>query len=247
MTAPHYYALVAGVGPGTGRAAALRFAQSYSVAVLSRHPESYQSIVKEINDAGGRAVGISTDITDPRAIDEAFKDIDKALPNGKLVAAIYNVGGGFARKPFLDLKLEDLEASLDVTARGFFGFAQKALPLLLDSVAESPHPPTLIITGATASVKGSAQFGSFAAGKFALRALGQSLAREFGPRGVHVAHAIIDGVIDVPRLKDLTVNNTSPDAKISPEAIAQAYWHLHTQHRSALSQEIDIRPYVEKY
>lgn len=85
---------------------------------------------------------------------------------------------------------------------------------------ESPHPPTLLITGATASVKGSAQFGSFAAGKFALRALGQSLAREFGPRGVHVAHAIIDGVIDIPRLEGWTVNNGAADGKIDPDAVS---------------------------
>lgn len=80
-------------------------------------------------------------------------------------------------------------------------------------------PPSLLITGATASTKGSAQFGSFAAGKFALRALGQSLAREFGPRGVHVAHAIIDGVIDIPRTKHYVVNEGSEDGKIDPRAV----------------------------
>lgn len=106
--------------------------------------------------------------------------------------------------------------------RGFYSFSQKTLPLLLNSVSDSPLPPSLLITGATASTKGSAQFGSFAAGKFALRALGQSLAREFGPQGVHVAHAIIDGVIDTPRTKDYHV-----DDKINPEAVcAPSLVHL---------------------
>jgi NAD(P)-dependent dehydrogenase (short-subunit alcohol dehydrogenase family) len=90
-------------------------------------------------------------------------------------------------------------------------------------VADSPNPPSLIITGATASVRGSAYFGSFAAGKFALRALGQSLAREFGPRGVHVAHAIIDGVIDIPRTREYNVNNGAEDGKIQPDAVSDRF------------------------
>ena len=96
-------------------------------------------------------------------------------------------------------------------------------------------------------MKGSAQCGSFAAGKFAMRALGQSLAREFGPKGVHVAHAIIDGGIDTPWSKGWVVNNGVEDGKISPDGIADAYWHLHTQPRSTFTQELDIRPYVEKW
>jgi NAD(P)-dependent dehydrogenase (short-subunit alcohol dehydrogenase family) len=108
---------------------------------------------------------------------------------------------------------------IKVTSRGFFLFAQKTLPLLLEAVPDSPCPPTIIITGATASVKGSAQFGTFATGKFGLRALGQSLAREFGPKGVHVAHAIIDGGIDTPWGKDVVVNNGIEDGKIKPEGV----------------------------
>jgi NAD(P)-dependent dehydrogenase (short-subunit alcohol dehydrogenase family) len=104
--------------------------------------------------------------------------------------------------------------------KGFFHFAQATLPLLLDSVSSSPHPPSLIITGATASLRGSANMSSFASGKFALRATGQSLAREFGPQGVHIAHAIIDGVIDIPRTKDWPVNGGVPDGKIDSDAVS---------------------------
>lgn len=104
-------------------------------------------------------------------------------------------------------------------SRGLFFFAQKVLPSLLDSVKVSPYPPTLLITGATASLKGSSTFGSFAAGKFALRALGQSLAREFGPKGVHVAHIVVDGVIDIPRTKEWQVNNGVEGGKLDPDAV----------------------------
>ena len=103
------------------------------------------------------------------------------------------------------------------SSRGAFLFSQATLPLLLDAVAASEHPPTLIFTSATAAMKGSAQCSSFATGKFAMRALAQSLAREFGPAGIHVNHAIIDGVIDIERTKDWKFEHE--DAKIKPEAV----------------------------
>lgn len=102
--------------------------------------------------------------------------------------------------------------------KGAFYFAQRALPLLLKAKQASPYPPTLIFTGATASIKGSAQFAAFASGKFALRALAQSLAREFGPQGIHVSHAIIDGIIDVPRTKQWVLPHE--DAKLSPDSVS---------------------------
>jgi NAD(P)-dependent dehydrogenase (short-subunit alcohol dehydrogenase family) len=140
------------------------------------------------------------------------------------------------RKPFLELSLEDYEAGYEANGfvayfndnevarltdcrKGFFLFAKAVLPLLLDAVDTSPHPPSLIITGATASLRGSATMSSFASGKFALRATGQSLAREFGPKGVHVAHAIIDGVIDIPRTKEW-LKDAGPDAKIDSDAVS---------------------------
>jgi NAD(P)-dependent dehydrogenase (short-subunit alcohol dehydrogenase family) len=102
--------------------------------------------------------------------------------------------------------------------KGAFYIAQRALPLFLEAKEKLAHPPTLIFTGATASVKGSANFAAFATGKFALRALAQSLAREFGPQGVHVSHAIIDGVIDIPRTKAWVFEHE--DAKLSPDAVS---------------------------
>ncbi|CAH0045151.1 unnamed protein product [Clonostachys solani] len=247
MASKSFFAVVAGVGAGTGRSVAVRFAKAYPVVLLSRKPESYQDVVAEIKSSGGQAIGLTADVNDPASLKKAFETIKEQLPGSRLAAAIFNLSGGFSRKPFLELAAGELDSAVDGTVKSFFHFAQQTLPLLLDSVADSPNPPSLIITGATASVRGSAYFGSFAAGKFALRALGQSLAREFGPRGVHVAHAIIDGVIDIPRTREYNVNNGAEDGKIQPDAIAETYWQLHAQHRSAFTQEIDIRPYVEKF
>lgn len=161
-----------------------------------------------------------------------------------------------------------------LSSRGAFLFSQALLPILLrtaDSPVKDPsnHPPTLIFTGATASVKSNALMASFSTGKYALRALSQSLGKEFGPKGVHVAHAVIDGVIDIPRTKEW-MKDAGPDAKISADGvsfessqpkigyekisltiatskIADAYWHLHTQPRSTFTNEIDIRPFCEKW
>ncbi|GJN73341.1 hypothetical protein PLIIFM63780_007405 [Purpureocillium lilacinum] len=246
--APALYAIISGAGSGTGAAAALRFARTYPVVLLARSPASYQPIVDQIRAAGGTAHGISADAADPAAVDAAFASIERdLLPGAKLAAAVYNANAGFAVKPFLELTKEDLDTSLGTGAYGLFYFAQKTIPRLLAAVPSSPHPPTLVVTGATASVRGSARFASFAAGKFAQRALTQSLAREFGPQGVHVALAIIDGGIDTPWGKDRVANGGVEDGKIKPEAIAESYWHLHTQHRSAFTQELDLRPFVEKF
>lgn len=137
-----------------------------------------------------------------------------------------------------------LSSLTDFARRGGFHFAQACLPLLLDAT-NLQYPPTLIFTSATAAMKGSAMCSSFATGKFAMRALAQSLAREFGPKGVHTVHAIIDGVIDIERTKQYKFEHE--DAKIKPEAIADSYWYLHTQPRTCFTNELDIRPYIEKW
>jgi len=129
-------------------------------------------------------------------------------------------------------------------------FSQAVLPLLLkyaESSSESTHPPTLIFTGATASIKANARMSSFASAKFAKRALAMSLAREFAPQGVHVAHAIIDGVIDIPKTKEWMTDVDPMKGKIGADDIAEAYWNLHCQSLRAFTNEIDIRPMLEKW
>ncbi|KAJ1338507.1 (S,S)-butanediol dehydrogenase [Microdochium nivale] len=241
------FVVIAGAGTGTGRATALLFAKSYPVVLLARKTDSFQDTVSEINSAGGKALGISADAADAQSVGAAFDKIKAELPDHKLAVAVYNVSAGFVRKPFLELSVQEFDASIEASARGFFNFAQATLPLLLDAVPSSKHAPTLIATGATASVRGSANFATFASGMFARRALSQSLAREFGPQGVHVAHAIIDGVIDIPRTAGYNVNGGIEDSKLSAHAIADSYWHLHTQPRSAFTHELDLRPFVEKF
>ncbi|KLU80946.1 oxidoreductase [Magnaporthiopsis poae ATCC 64411] len=200
-----FFAIIAGVGPGTGRATALRFARTYPVALLARSSDSYGDLVREIRAAGGQAVGVSADTSDAASVERAFASIRQqwAPKDGfKLAAAVFNVGAGFAIKPFLEVTAEELNASL-------VGNAWLASP--------------------------------------ELRRFGRG--REFGPKGVHVAHVIIDGAIDTPRLREIgyKANDGAPDGLISPDAIADTYWHLHTQHRSAFTQEVDLRPYVEKF
>ncbi|KAI8684878.1 hypothetical protein NCS57_00155100 [Fusarium keratoplasticum] len=246
MATSSFYTIIAGVGPGTGRAAALRFSKTYPVVMLARRPESYEDTVRDIQQAGGQALGIVADVADAVSLSRAFDTVGEALPNLKLAAAVYNVNSGFMMKPFLELQLDEFQNSFGKTGDAFFNFAQKTLPLLREAVKDSPHPPTLITTGATASVKASAGFSAFAAGRFAMRALNQSLAREFGPQGVHVAHVVIDGLIDTPASKAWGKTGV-PDSKIQPDAIAEAYWHLHTQPRSAFTQEMDIRPFSESF
>lgn len=118
MTSNKFYAVVAGVGPGTGSSVARRFSKEYPVVLLARHPDSYNDAVTEINKAGGKAIGIPTDVGDAAAVASAFETIKKEFPDLKLAAAIYNVGGGGrggrpGRKPFLEATLEDLESSLN--------------------------------------------------------------------------------------------------------------------------------------
>ncbi|KAF7585889.1 hypothetical protein BBP40_009927 [Aspergillus hancockii] len=240
------FAIIAGVGPGTGASIARKFAKSYSVVLLARNPANFNAVVDEINSTGGQATGISTDLADSNSVKSAFEKITQQYGESPLAAAVFNSGGGFVRKPFLELTEDEFVSGFNSQGRGAFNFAQRTLPLLQQAQAAGlQYPPTLIFTGATASVKGSATFSSFATGKFALRALAQSLAREFGPKGVHVSHVIVDGVIDIPRTKEWKFEHE--DAKLDPNAIADAYWHLHTQPRTTWGFELDIRPYVEKW
>ncbi|MCJ1224875.1 hypothetical protein MMC12_001522 [Toensbergia leucococca] len=224
--------IIAGVGPGTSRSLALKFSSTYPVVLLARTPANYEPIVAEIRAAGGKAVGVRCDVCDSEAVGGVVKGLQegKVFEGGEggggaleVAVGIFNVGGRFVRKPFLELSEEEFGAGWEANGKGAFNFSRALLPHLLSSVPQttttSPqHPPTLLFTGATASVKGSSTCASFATGKFALRALAQSLAREFGPRGVHVAHVVVDGVIDIPRTKGWVFEKE--DAKLGAGAVS---------------------------
>lgn len=239
------FAVIAGVGPGTGAAVARKFASAYPVALLARSPENYTSLVDEINKSGGKALGISTDVSSESSVKSAFSEIKEKF-GGECAAAVFNASGPFQRKGLLKLTADDLEKSWSVSVKGAFLFSQSAVPALLEHVKADQHPPTLIFTGATASVKSNAKMSAFSTSKYAMRALSQSIAREFAPQGVHVAHAIIDGVIDIPRTKEW-LKDQPKEAKITADGIAEAYWGLHVQSKQAFTNEIDIRPMLEKW
>jgi NAD(P)-dependent dehydrogenase (short-subunit alcohol dehydrogenase family) len=237
-------AWIAGVGASAGLGAALarRFAgEGLSVAVTGRSRERLETVVNEIRSAGGHALALPGDVTsesDLLAITRQLAEV------GTLEAAIFNAGGA-TRAPALELSAEQFEAAWRVSTLGGFLFARAALPLLLSAGRGS-----LLFTGATASLRGRPPFAAFASAKAGLRSLTQSLAREFGPRNIHVAHVVVDGGIDGERLRTSApqrVAERGDDGLLKPGEIADAYWHLHQQGRSAWSQEIDLRPFSEPF
>src|SRR5208282_3951462 len=172
---------------------------------------------------------------DPDAVSAAFEDTERRL--GPLACAVFNAGA-FRPGSILDIAPNDFEHCWRVGAFAGFLVGQAAARRMVPRGSG-----TILFTGATASLRGGAKFANLASPKFALRAVAQSMARELGPRGIHVAHVIIDGQIGGTAKGD---NDTrSPDSRLAPDAIADAYLGLHRQHRSAWSQEIDLRPWVE--
>ncbi|KAL5391494.1 hypothetical protein DPSP01_001358 [Paraphaeosphaeria sporulosa] len=246
--APRPIAIIAGVGPGTGASVARRFAKAYPVILLARGTDKFEKLAQEINDAGGKAVGISADVSSAESLTSAFKQIEKEFPGASAAAAVFNAAGGFVRKPFLEVTEDEFRGGWEVSQKGAFLFSQQALPLLLAHAKDpsATHPPTLIFTGATAGVKANARMATFASSNFAKRAIAISLAKEFGPEGVHVAWANIDGPIDIPGRDDYR-KHLPAEQKIDPDDIAEAYWGLHAQSRRAFTNEIDIRTSVEKW
>lgn len=214
------WAVIAGAGPGTSSAIAHRLASHYRVALLSRSPDSYNPIVTAIKSSGGHAIGISTDVSSAASVKAAFSKIEAEFGADGAAVAVFNASSGFARKSILELSEAEFGAGLEVSVKGAFNFTQAVMPHLLRTAeAESQYPPTLIYTGATASIKSSALMAAFSVGKHAMRALAFSVAREFGPKGVHVAHAVIDGIIDTPGTKDWT-KDTPMEGKINPDGVS---------------------------
>jgi NAD(P)-dependent dehydrogenase (short-subunit alcohol dehydrogenase family) len=161
--------------------------------------------------------------------------------------AIFNASGGdrkYFRAPFLTIPPSVYEQFWQTSTKGGFLFAQASLPLLLSTAKTSTkYPPTLLFTGATASIKASIGFSAFASAKFALRALSQSLAKEFGPQGVHVGHIVADGGFDTPIRKEMQPDGDE-ETWMSTEQMAESYWGLHIQGKRAWSWEVDLRPYL---
>ena len=236
-------ALVIGAGDSTGGAIAKRFAASgYTACVTRREADKLQPLLASIQAAGGKAHGFGSDARKEEEVVALVEQIERDI--GAIEVLVFNIG---ANVPC---------SILDETARKYFKIWEMACFAGFLNGREvarrmvTRQRGTIIFTGATASLRGSANFAAFAGGKHGLRALAQSMARELGPRGIHVAHTIIDGAIDTAFIRDNFPDRYAlkeDDGILNPDHIANAYWMIHTQPRDAWTHELDLRPYMEKF
>jgi NAD(P)-dependent dehydrogenase (short-subunit alcohol dehydrogenase family) len=229
---------IIGVGPGLGLALARRFAERYAVALVARNEEFLSSAAGEIAGTGRRAIAVGANVADAVQIEPAFARIRTEL--GAPEVMIYNA----AMRPFgrlMETKPSTFETTWRVSTFGAFLCSQQVVPDML----KAGHG-TILFTGATAGVKPFATSAAFGPAKFALRGLAQVMARDLGPNGIHVAYINVDGPIDNQRTRE-RVPQAADDDLLKPAAIADAYWHLAHQDRSAWTQELDVRPFREKF
>jgi NAD(P)-dependent dehydrogenase (short-subunit alcohol dehydrogenase family) len=233
MTVVNYRtALIVGAGSGLSASLARAFAKAgMKVALAARSPAKLQPIASEIG-----ATAFACDATKADDVAKLFRAVTEQVGEPEVV--VYNASYR-QRGPFVELDPAEVEKSLAVTAYGGFLVAQEAARRMLPRGRGA-----LLFTGASASIKGYAQSAPFAMGKFALRGLAQSLARELGPQGIHVAHFVIDGGIRSERRPDPP---DRPDSLLDPDAIAATYLHVLQQPRSAWTWEVELRPWVEKF
>ena len=225
-------ALIVGSGAGLSASLARAFTRAgMTVALAARRAAELTQLAKEI---GGKA--FACDATRRVEVIKLFADVEATF--GAPDVVVYNASYR-TRGPFVELDPADVEKALAVTAFGGFLVAQEAAKCMLPR-----SHGAILFTGASASVKGYAQSAPFAMGKFALRGLAQSLARELAPQGIHVGHVVVDGGIRSAERRDPP---GKPDSLLDPDAIAQSYLHLLQQHRSAWAWEIELRPWVERF
>jgi NAD(P)-dependent dehydrogenase (short-subunit alcohol dehydrogenase family) len=225
-------ALIVGAGSGLSASLARALArEGIKVALASRSTGDLEALIKE---TGARA--FACDAAERAQVEKLFAEVDAS--NGTPDIVIYNASFR-TRGPFVELDPLDVEKSLAVTAYGAFLVAQQAARRMLPK-----KHGAILLTGASAGVKGYPQSAPFAMGKFALRGLAQSMARELSPQGIHVAHVVVDGGIRSAHRPD---PSDKPDSTLDPDAIAESYMHLIYQPRSAWAWEIELRPWVEKF
>lgn len=237
-------ALIVGVGAsrGLGAAVARRFAiEGLHVVVAGRTAEKLEKVVAEIRATGGSAQAVVGDGSNEL---DAARFVTSAEEHGPLELVLHNAGTN-RRDAFLDLETNDFEALWREHCLGGFLTGRES--------ARSMVPRgrgTILFTGASGSLRGRSMFAAFAAAKAGLRATAQSMARELGPKGIHVAHIVIDGGIEGDRLLSAFPGRQSekgPDGLLSIDAIAETYWQLHLQHRSAWTHELELRPWSEVF
>ncbi|MFI4974466.1 MAG: SDR family NAD(P)-dependent oxidoreductase [Caulobacterales bacterium] len=236
--------LVVGVGAsrGVGAAVARRFArEGYPVAIAGRNEPKLRATAGELQSAGAT---VAVEVGDASLAADARRFVAAAQALAPLAVVVHNAGSNLPA-PFLDVTEERFEQHWREHTLGGFQTAQAALPALL-----AQGGGTLIFTGASGSLRGKANFAPFAAAKAGLRALAQSIAREYGPKNIHVGHVVIDGGVAGERLltfRPQMAEQRGPDGMLDIDAIADAYWVLHNQQRSAWTHELDLRPWAESF
>jgi NAD(P)-dependent dehydrogenase (short-subunit alcohol dehydrogenase family) len=222
-------ALIVGAGSGLSASLArLLEKEGWRVALAARNPDKLAAL---------RALALRCDATDPSQVEDTFKAVEAKWGAPDLV--VYNASFR-TRGPFIELKPEDVRKTLEVSAFAGFLVAQAAAKRMLPRGSGA-----IFFTGASASVKGYAQSAPFAMGKFALRGLAQSMARELAPKNIHVAHFVIDGGIRAGA--DARAAERGEDGMLLPDEIAKSYLNVYRQHRSAWSWELELRPWTEKF
>lgn len=240
-----YSAIIIGAGDATGSALTRKFASHGYKVCPARRPGSKDKInalADEINKSGGWAKGFGVDARDEDSIANFFKEVEEGI--APIDVVIFNPGAN-VYFPIEDTTSRVYRKVWEMAAFGGFLTGREAAKYMKKRGSGS-----IFFTGATASLRGASGFSAFAGAKFALRALSQSMARELGPQGIHVAHFIIDGAIDTAFIKENfpdTYALKEKDGILSPEKIADSYWFVHSQHRSVWTQELDLRPYMEKF
>ncbi len=246
--ANHELALILGVGPGLGRAVAERCARDgMAVAIAARDSVRIEGMLPALEQAGApQARAFACDVSGENFVEETFREVVEHMGVPRLV--VFNAGT-FVRQGITDTDADTFERCWRVGCMGGFLVGRAAARDMMASRPDaSGKRGTIIFTGATASLRGGAGFHNLAVGKFGLRALAQSMARELQPDGIHVAHVIVDGQIRAEhRGEAYSESERGADALLHPEAIADTYHQLHRQHRSAWTHELDLRPFCERF
>ena len=240
---PKKVALVIGAGDATGGAIAKRFAAGgYTACVTRREADKLVPLVESIAAAGGRAHGFGSDARKEEEVVALVEQIERDI--GAIEVLVFNIG---ANVPCSILE-ETARKYFKIWEMACFGGFLNGREVAKRMVTRGRG--TILFTGATAGLRGSANFAAFAGAKHALRALAQSMARELGPRGIHVGHVVVDGAIDTEFIRSTFPERYAlkeQDGILNPEHIAENYWNLHVQPRDAWTFELDLRPYMEKW
>lgn len=238
-------ALIVGVGPsrGLGGMLARRFGEGgFTVMVAGRTQDKIESVARELRLAGAEAEAVVCDVTSEASVVQLFQKVDA---HGRAPDVVCYNAGNNRPHDFLSMSAEFFEDVWRVACLGGFLCGREAVGRMLPA-----GRGTVLFTGASASLRGKPTFAAFSAGKFGLRAVAQSMAREFGPRGIHIAHVVVDGSINGDRIRlnrPQRFEEKGEEGLLSLEGISEAYWHLHHQPKTAWTHELDLRPFKEPF